>query len=238
MRKMILLSYGVVLLLFGACNKPDESLKESEKMLPPTTSTEPPARYAYEAWSDWQADCSQKQRDQSLPCAAVRQRICINEIDNKPVGCDYCGGVCEERITDLKPPRYLYSKWSEWNDHCEDCDPSPNPCKADRSRFCMDRQTGQTTDCSFCGGQCKEEENRMSGCNPECKWTTIHAYSDPSCTIKVRENIFAGPWGPQTNSPFNRGCSDTQWSTQCVNFGDAYFKWEPCSPGCNPPFKK
>jgi len=30
-------------------------------------------------------------------------------------------------------------------------------------------------------------------------------------------------WGPQTNSPFNAGCSETQWSEKCVQFGRNYY---------------
>ena len=49
---------------------------------------------------------------------------------------------------------------------------------------------------------------------------------------------FAGQWGPQTNSPFNAGCSETQWSDRCVQFGSAYYRWERCVRGCTPPMRK
>ena len=78
----------------------------------------------------------------------------------------------------------------------------------------------------------------MSGCSPECKWTHVHAYSDNACTNEILGDTFAGQWGPQTNSPFNAGCSETEWSEKCVKFGSAYYKWERCVRGCTPPLKK
>ena len=66
----------------------------------------------------------------------------------------------------------------------------------------------------------------------------VHAYADKGCTLEVSDDIFAGQWGPQTNSPFNAGCSETQWSEKCVQFGRNYYKWEACTSGCTPPLKK
>jgi hypothetical protein len=78
----------------------------------------------------------------------------------------------------------------------------------------------------------------VSSCAPECKWTRVHAYSDSACTNEIPNDTFAGQWGPQTNSPFNAGCSETEWIDKCVKFGGAYYRWERCVRGCTPPLKK
>ena len=204
----------------------------------PGETTRAAKHYAYSAWSDWELDCSARTADAARPCAAVRKRVCRVEGTGEGVGCDQCGGNCKEEVTHDGPPMYLYTAWSEWTNHCDSCSATPKPCKADRSRFCVNRATGQATDCEYCGGNCKEEEARMSSCSPESKWTTVHAYSDQACSVEIRGDTFAGQWGPQTNTPFNAGCSETQWNDKCVRFGAAYYKWEPCVRGCTPPFTK
>lgn len=196
-------------------------------------SAAPPV-YHYGQWSSWQLDCSRKNADSTVPCAAVRKRVCTNETTNEKVSCDLCGGQCKEEIADKKPPLYVYTEWSRWYDDCKECSNTPKPCKAHRKRQCVDRSTGKITACEFCGGVCKEETSLISRCNPDCKWTRVHKYSDKNCT----DEIFVEQWGPQTNSPFNGGCSKTEWGGGCVKFGSYYHKWEPCVWGCNPPFKK
>jgi hypothetical protein len=195
-------------------------------------------RYAYGDWSDWQVDCTRRTSNPDLPCAAARKRVCQVEGTREGVDCTYCGGQCKEEVTDQNPPLYLYSAWSAWNSHCRQCSAEPTPCQAERERVCLNRLTGNPIDCEFCGGACKESEDRVSSCAPECKWTRVHAYSDDACTVEIRDDPVAGEWGPQTNSPFNAGCSETQWSDRCVKFGQAYYKWEPCVSGCSPPVKK
>jgi hypothetical protein len=230
----------VVALTVAGCGERSRSKdappKEAAKAV--AVPSAPAKRYVYGDWSDWQLDCSKRVADASLPCAAVRKRICEVEDTQEGVACDQCGGQCKEEVADTKPPLYIYAAWSEWNDRCDRCSAEPKPCQAERSRTCLERVAGKSTDCEFCGGACKEQQHSMSSCAPECKWTVVHAYSDAACTAEIQDDTFAGQWGPQTNSPFNAGCSETQWSDKCVQFGRAYYKWEPCVPGCSPPFKK
>jgi hypothetical protein len=229
----------VLLVGLGAC----DTRGEVEQGRATTSSSAPaPAaptiRYVYGDWSEWQVDCSRRASDPNVPCAAVRKRICMIEGTSEGVGCDRCGGQCKEEIADKSSPLYLYAAWSNWTSNCESCSAEPKPCKAERTRYCIARATGAATDCEFCGGACKEQEDRVAACSPECKWTRVHAYSDNGCTIEILNDTFAGQWGPQTNSPFNAGCSETQWSDRCVQFGNAYYKWERCVRGCTPPMRK
>lgn len=229
----ILFVVVLIMLTLAGCSKrntKDTNAKDAEAA--------PARRYAYGDWSDWQLDCTKRASDPNVPCAAVRKRVCQVEGTQEGVACNYCGGQCREEVADQNPPLYIYTAWSEWSNHCEQCSAEPKPCQADRERMCLDRPTGKRTDCEFCGGECKQQQDRMSGCAPECKWTTVHAYSDEFCTVEIRGDTFAGQWGPQTNSPFNAGCSETQWNDRCVKFGQAYYKWEACVRGCSPPFKK
>jgi hypothetical protein len=233
-----LLAAVVLAAVTATCGKQGNEKTE----VPAARATKPaPAkanvRYAFGEWSDWQLDCSRRTSDLDKPCAAVRKRICLIEDTKEGVACDHCGGQCREEVADRSPPLYIYTAWSEWNDHCDPCSAQSRPCKADRTRICVDRPSGLKTDCEFCGGACKEEQDRVSGCSPECKWTRVHAYSDDACKREIRDDIFSGQWGPQTNSPFNAGCSQSQWSDKCVKFGRAYYKWEPCTPGCEAPMK-
>lgn len=236
-----LLIAAALALTFTACGKQRET-KEAAVKPPPKAApapAEPVKTYAYANWSDWQLDCSKRFADPNLPCAAVRKRVCQVEGTQEGVACENCGGQCREEIIEEKArPLHLYAAWSEWRNGCQPCDAEPRPCKTERTRMCLDRLTGKSTDCEFCGGNCKQQEDRMSDCSPECKWTQVHAYSDSNCTVKIRGDTFAGQWGPQTNSPFNAGCSTTQWNEKCVNFGKNYYKWEPCTPGCTPPMKR
>ena len=159
--------------------------------------------YAYGDWSEWQLDCSKRMSEPNRPCAAVRKRVCLVEGTPQGVACEHCGGECRQVVTDDKStPLHIYASWSEWRSGCNACDPDPRPCKAERTRICLHRVTGNPTDCEFCGGACKEQEDRMSSCSPECRWTRLHAYADNACTVEVTDDTFAGLWGPQTNSPF------------------------------------
>jgi len=223
----------------GACNRRDEA----ERATGAASSSAPgPAsaivRYVYGDWSEWQLDCSKRASDPSVPCAAVRKRICLVEHTKEGVACERCGGQCKEEVTDRSSPLHIYTAWSDWTSRCESCSAEPKPCKAERTRSCIDRPGGAATDCEFCGGACKQQEDRMSSCSPECKWTRVHAYSDNACTNELPDDTFAGQWGPQTNSPFNAGCSETEWSNRCVKFGGAYYRWERCVRGCTPPLRK
>jgi hypothetical protein len=223
----------------GACDR-----RGATEPGPGTTSssvaapTTPTVRYVYGEWSEWQVDCSKRAADPNVPCVAVRKRICLTEGTREGISCDRCGGQCKDEVTDKSPPLYIYGAWSDWSSNCESCSAEPRPCKAERTRSCITRLAGGSTDCEFCGGACKEQEDRLSGCAPECKWTRVHAYSDSACTNEVPDDTFAGQWGPQTNSPFNAGCSETQWIDKCVKFGNAYYKWERCVRGCTPPLRK
>src|SRR5262249_15042140 len=107
-------------------------------------------------------DWSKRATDPSVPCAAVRRSICLVEHTKEGVTCDRCGGQCKEEITDRSSPLYIYTAWSDWNNHCESCSAEPKPCKAERTRSCVDRPAGTATDCEFCGGACKQQEDRLS----------------------------------------------------------------------------
>jgi hypothetical protein len=188
----------VLLVGLGACDRRGE-VEQGRA----TTSSSAPApaaptiRYVYGDWSEWQVDCSRRASDPNVPCAAVRKRICLIEGTNEGVGCDRCGGQCKEEIADKSSHLYLYAAWSNWTSNCESCSAEPKPCKAERTRYCISRATGAATDCEFCGGACKEQEDRVAGCSPECKWTRVHAYSDNGCTIEILNDTFAGSGGPR-----------------------------------------
>lgn len=235
-----LLATAMLALSVAGCGKREDSTA-AIKPASPAASTPRAASartYAYGDWSAWQLDCAKRAAEPHLPCAAVRKRVCQIEGTQEGVACEHCGGQCREEVADDKStPLHFYAAWSGWQSGCNACDAEPKPCKAERSRLCLDRVAGKATDCEFCGGACKEQEERMSGCAPECKWTRVHAYADQACTIEIRGDIFAGQWGPQTNSPFNAGCSETLWTDKCVQFGKNYYKWEPCTRGCSPPGK-
>lgn len=221
----------------AGCGKRQEGRDVTAKPAPEVAAT--PKKFAYGDWSAWQLDCAKRGSDLTAPCAAVRKRICQAADTSEGVACEHCGGQCREEVADGKStPLHFYAAWSEWRSNCNACDAEPKACKAERSRICVDRVAGRATDCEFCGGACKEEEDRMSGCAADCKWTEVRSYSDKLCTIENKDDIFAGPWGPQTNTPFNAGCSETQPNDKCVSFGRNYYKWERCTPGCTPPFKK
>ena len=226
----------------AGCDRQRDNQEASKATAPSGAAAKPATalrKYAYGDWSDWQLDCSQRMSEPNRPCAAVRKRVCQVEGTQEGVACEYCGGKCKQSVADDKStPLHIYAPWSGWQSGCNACDPEPRACKAERTRICLHRVTGNATDCEFCGGACKEQEDRMSSCTPECKWTRVHSYADKACTLEVSDDIFAGQWGPQTNSPFNAGCSETQWSEKCVQFGRNYYKWESCTPGCTPPLKK
>jgi len=231
---LLTLVFGV-----GACDRRGdvEQGRGATSSSAPAPAT-PTVRYVYGDWSEWQVDCSRRATDPAVPCAAVRKRICLIDGTREGVTCDRCGGQCREEVTDKSPPLYIYATWSDWRNNCEACSAEPKPCKAERTRLCIARATGTPTDCEFCGGDCREQEGRVASCSPECKWTRVHAYSDNACTNELPNDTFAGQWGPQTNSPFNAGCSETQWSDRCVQFGSAYYRWERCVQGCTPPLRK
>jgi hypothetical protein len=200
-----------------------------------SSSAETPGKFSYGQWSDWQLDCSPRASDPNASCAAVRRRICREEGTDQGVSCEQCGGQCREEVAGRASPHYIYTAWSDWRSNCPECSPTAQPCKAERKRQCLDRPSGKPADCEFCGGACREEQQRTATCGPECKWTRIHAYSDESCTVERRADGIAGYWGPQTNSPWNAGCSESKWTDACVGFGSMYYKWEPCVRGCARP---
>lgn len=234
-----LLVAGLLALNLAGCKK-QEAQNQTAKSAPPAyESPAAPKKYAYNDWSDWQLDCTKRGSDTSAPCAAVRKRVCQVEGTKEGVACEFCGGQCREEVADEKSsPLHFYAAWSGWQSNCNTCDPDPKACKAERTRLCLDRVAGRSTDCEFCGGACKEQEDRMSGCAADCKWTQVHSFSDQACTVANKDDIFAGQWGPRTGSPFNSGCSETQSNDQCVKFGRNYYRWERCVPGCAAPMKK
>jgi len=71
------------------------------------------------------------------------------------------------------------------------------PSTGPLSRLPADRPAGTATDCEFCGGACKQPEDRVSSCSPECKWTRVRAYSDNACANEIPDDTFAGRWGPR-----------------------------------------
>ncbi len=237
----VALLLGATLLLNG-CGKgadPSPPTPARGPAQPQAAPPPPPKTYAYGAWSDWEMDCRQRMEDRTSPCTATRKRVCLVEGTDEGVACEHCGGQCKEVVSDgTSSPLHLYSSWSPWSSNCGTCDPEPKDCSANRSRQCLDRLAGGVTDCEFCGGACTETELRQSACSADCKWTTIHAFSDDKCTVPARDDIFAGPWGPRTGSPYNAGCSETEWNRQCVKFGRNYYQWEPCVKSCVAPFSK
>lgn len=239
-----LLVLAVVLALSGCDRKPDASAPSATASpgagsAPAAPPPPPPKTYAYGDWSDWAMECRQRMTDQTSPCTAIRKRICLVEGTTEGVACEHCGGQCKEVVSDAtSAPLHIYTPWSSWESNCKQCDPEPQACSAKRSRQCLDRLVGGVTDCEFCGGACSETEPRQSSCSPDCKWTTIHAYSDDKCTIPVKGDMFAGQWGPQTGSPYNAGCSETEWNRQCVKFGSNHYQWEPCVKSCTAPMTK
>lgn len=234
---------GVLALSLSGCKKP-ETQGKIDKSAPAAAVTGTPSApvapksYAYADWSDWQLDCAKRGADTTAPCAAVRKRVCQVEGTKEGVACEFCGGQCREEVADDKSsPLHFYAAWSGWQSNCNTCDPDPKACKAERTRICLDRVAGRQADCEFCGGACKEQEERVSGCAADCKWTQVQSFSDQGCTIANKDDIFAGQWGPRTGSPFNSGCSETQANEQCVKFGRNYYKWGRCVPGCAAPMK-
>lgn len=238
----------LTILSLAGCGKQADSPTSGQQAAPaqskapeaaPPAPPPPPVTYAYDNWSDWDMDCAARSKDTNAPCAVVRKRVCRIEGTKEGVACEHCGGQCREVVEDAtSSPLHIYSKWGSWNGNCGQCDPESKPCKMRRTRVCLDRVAGKQVDCEFCGGACTEDEERTSTCDPDCKWTRVHTYSDASCNTRIPDDMFAGQWGPQTGSPFNSGCSETQPSEQCVKFGRNYYKWEACTPGCNAPVKK